>query len=130
MAGSAQYNSKKELEIQLQSGSKLFPLYPIRSLAESYSQLRKCMGIHHSNFHSIDIDMNEYRTNKFICGIDLETVLGASFSGLNIKNGSLLTVKFKMGSDVPTTDYPTQVYVILHSDNIVNLTDTGVQVLD
>jgi hypothetical protein len=88
------------------------------------------MGIHHSNFHSIDIDMMEYRCNKYICGIDLETVLGSSFSGLNIKNGSLLTVKFKMGSDVPTTDYPTQVYVILHSDNIVNLTDTGVQVLD
>jgi uncharacterized protein YueI len=47
-----------------------------------------------------------------------------------VKNGSLLTVKFKMGQDVLRTEYPTQVYVILHSDNIVNLTDTGVQVLD
>ena len=63
MAGSATYNSGKELEIQIQSGSKLMPLYPMRSLSESYTQLRKCMGIHHSNFHSIDIDMSEYRTH-------------------------------------------------------------------
>ena len=129
MAGSTTYNSGKELEIQLQSGSKLMPLYPMRSLAESYTQLRKCMGIHHSNFHSIDIDMSEYRTHKFIAAIDCETVLGASFSGLNIKNGSLLTVKFKNSSSV-SAEYPTQVYVILHSDNILNLSDTGVQVLD
>ena len=129
MAGSATYNSGKELEIQLQSGSKLMPLYPMRSLAESYTQLRKCMGIHHSNFHSIDIDMSEYRTHKFIAAIDCETVLGASFSGLNIKNGSLLTVKFKNSSSV-AAEYPTQVYVILHSDNILNLSDTGVQVLN
>jgi hypothetical protein len=53
------------------------------------------MGIHHSNFHSIDIDMAEYKTHKFIAAIDCETVLGASFSGLNIKNGSLLTAKCK-----------------------------------
>ena len=85
MAGSATYNSGKELEIQIQSGSKLMPLYPMRSLSESYTQLRKCMGIHHSNFHSIDIDMSEYRSHKFIAAIDCETVLGASFSGLNIK---------------------------------------------
>ena len=105
------------------------PLYPMRSLAESYTQLRKCMGIHHSNFHSIDIDMSEYRTHKFIAAIDCETVLGASFSGLNIKNGSLLTLKFKNNSSVDA-EYPKQVYVILHSDNILNLSDTGVQVLD
>jgi len=129
MAGSANYNSGKELEIQLQSGSKLMPLYPMRSIAESYTQLRQCMGIHHSNFHSIDIDMAEYRTHKFIAAIDCETVLGASFSGLNIKNGSLLTVKFKNSTSV-SAEYPTQVYVILHSDNILNLSDAGVQVLD
>ena len=115
--------------MQLQSGSKLTPLYPMRSLAESYTQLRKCMGTHHSHFHSIDTDTSEYRTHKFIAAIDCETVLGASFSGLNIKNGSLLTIKLKIASSVQA-EYPTQVYVILHSDNILNLSDTGVQVLD
>ena len=129
MAGSSTYNSGKELEIQVQSGSKLMPLYPMRSLSETYANLRKCMGIHHSNFHSIDIDMSEYRKHEFIAAIDCETILGAAFSGLNIKNGNLLTAKFKNYSSV-SAEYPTQVYVILHSDNILNLSDTGVQILD
>ena len=61
--------------------------------------------------------MSEYRTHKFIAAIDCETALGASFSGLNIRNGSLLAVKFKSSSSV-AAEYPTQVYVILHNDNI------------
>ena len=113
-----------------QVGSKLMPLYPMRSQAETFAQLKKCMGIHNSNFHSIDIFQREYRQTKFIVGIDCESVLGASFTGLNLKNGSLLTIKLKNSSGTPTTDLPSQLYVIMHSDNILNLTDSGVQVLD
>ena len=88
------------------------------------------MGIHHSNFHSVDIDMLEYRQSKYIAAVDCESVLGASFSGLNIENGSLLSIKLKNGSGTPAADYPSQMYVILHSDNILNLSDTGCQILD
>ena len=35
------YDPKKELEYQVQIGSKQFPEYPIKSLAESVCQLRK-----------------------------------------------------------------------------------------
>ena len=129
MAAQALYRSSKEFEVQLQIGGKKFPEYPLRSLAESYSALRKCMGIQSSTFHSIDIDPFEYRTRKFIVGIDTEKVLQASFSGENIKNGSLLTILMKNVSN-NTADYPTGVYVTMHYDAVLNIKDTGVELLD
>ena len=52
---SGAYNVGKEVELHVQIGSKLFPEYPIRSVSETFSQLRKTMGIHQSPFHSLDI---------------------------------------------------------------------------
>ncbi len=42
--GDELYNSNKELEFQIQIGSKQFPEYPIKSMAESFAQLRKLWG--------------------------------------------------------------------------------------
>ena len=124
------YDHNRELEIQVQCGSKMFPEYPIRSTQEAFSHLRKCMGIQNSTFHSVDVSALEYRQHKFIVGIDTEKVLAASFTGENLKSGSLITIKLKIGSGTPAAAYPAQVYVILHSDQIMNIRDTGVEVLD
>ena len=129
MASSYSYTSTQELEVSLQIGGKRFPEYPLRSRAETYSALRKCMGIQQSSFHSIDINPYEYRSHKFVIGIDTEKVLQASFSGENIKSGSLLTVMMKVIGD-DSADYPTGIYVVMHCDNIMNIRDTGVEVLD
>ena len=129
MAAQALYRSSKEFEVQLQIGGKKFPEYPLRSLAESYSALRKCMGIQSSIFHSIDINPFDHRTHKFIVGIDTEKVLQASFSGENIKNGSLLTIMMKNVSN-NTADYPTGAYVVMHYDAVLNIRDVGVELLD
>ena len=58
--------------LQLVIGSKLFPEYPMKSHAECYYSLRKALGIQANNLHSIDINGLEYRSNKFIVGIDTE----------------------------------------------------------
>ena len=44
--GSATYNKAKELSFEMQIGSKKYPEYPIRSLAEAFYQLRKSLGLH------------------------------------------------------------------------------------
>jgi hypothetical protein len=44
MGGSFIYDSTKELEIEFQVGSKLMPLYPMRSQAETFAQLKKMYG--------------------------------------------------------------------------------------
>jgi hypothetical protein len=56
----------KEFQWQLQIGSKLFPEYPARSLAESFYQLKKALGIHGSAFHSLSITAKQFRTDHFI----------------------------------------------------------------
>ena len=128
MSAANNYMSSEEFEIALQIGGKKFPEYPLRSQAATYAALRKCLGVQQSSFHSINIDPFEYRTHKFIIGIDTK-VLQASFSGENIKNGSLLTLLMKNNSSL-TANYPTAINVIMHCDCILNIRDTGVEVLD
>ena len=83
------------LEYRVQIGSKAIPVYPIRSLAEAFYQLKKALGIHASPFHSVSIDMEKYMNNHHIVGIDTEKVLDAAFTGINTKSGQLLTVSVK-----------------------------------
>ena len=111
---------------QLQIGSKLFPEYPIKTHAEAFYSLRKALGIQANNLHSIDMDGNEYRNNKFIVGIDTEKLLGLSFTGMNTRN-NLMTVHLKT-QDV---DYKAdRMHIILLAEQILELGDTGSMVFD
>ena len=85
MSWATSYLASEELEISLQIGGKRFPEYPLRSQAETFAALKKCLGIQNSSFHSVNIDPYQYRTHSFIVGIDTEKVLNAAFSGENIK---------------------------------------------
>ena len=55
MATDVSYNPANEMELQIQVGSKLFPEYPIRTVNEAFYQLRKCLGIHSSTWHAVNI---------------------------------------------------------------------------
>jgi hypothetical protein len=131
MNSSATYDPSKEMEFQIQIGSKLFPEYPVKSLGEAYYQLRKTLGIASSNWHSMNIAEAHYRNFRFIVGIDTEKVLAAGFTGLNSKAGDLMTLKFKaLSGGTVATDLPQLMYVHLHADCILNIRDTGVEVFD
>ena len=86
------YDYNKELELQMQLGSKLFPEYPIRSLAEAFYQLRKSLGINSTNAQ-MNMVQRYYRDHKFVVGLDTEKLTGASFTGYNTRAGDLLTLK-------------------------------------
>ena len=126
------YDKGYELEYQIQIGSKLFPEYPVRSLSESYAQLKKCLGILGSNFHSVSISPLQYRTDHFIIGCDTEKALQAGFTGLNTRQGDLLSVKVKPvdKSTLVKEKMPDTMYIVLHSDQIMEISDQGVQVFD
>ena len=83
------YDYDKELQLQLQIGSKMFPECPLRSLAETFYQLKKSLRIHGSGFHSISITPEQYRNDHFIVGIDTEKILEAGFTGLNLRAGTI-----------------------------------------
>ena len=121
------YNSDGEFETQLQLGSKLYPEYPIRSHAEAFYQLRKALGNQSSKVHGFDIDSIDYRSWKFVCGIDMEKVLDAGFTGMNTRAGDILNISFThKGIDPPK--YAIGVHVILHADCVMEIRDSGVEV--
>ena len=129
--GMGTYNHLLELQIQMLVGNKTFPVFPMRSGAEQYYQLKKSLGIHGSAFHSISVDtLAKYMNDHYIVGIDTEKVLGASFSGINCRQ-DLITIQAK-GSygDLPTARNPDQIYVILQPDYVVEIRESGVLVID
>ena len=123
------YDQSMEIaDFQVQIGSKLFPEYPIRSHAEAYYQLRKTLG-HHDQHNSFDITQAEYRCRKFILGIDMEKVLEAGYTGINTRAGDLMNIRFDHASTNNAT-YATSMHIVLTSDQILEVRDSGVQVFD
>ena len=66
------YSSSYELQWQIPIGSLVFPVYPSRSLSETFYRLKGTLGILPSAFHVIDITYVEYRDIQFIIVVDLE----------------------------------------------------------
>jgi hypothetical protein len=126
------YDKGYELEFQMQIGSKLFPEYPIRSVSEAFSQLKKSVGILGSNFHSVSISPTQYRNDHFVIGIDTEKALGASYTGVNTRAGDLLSVRVKAQDTAVLTaaKMPDQMFIVLHSDCMLEISDSGVSVFD
>lgn len=123
------YDYGKELQWQLQIGSKMFPEYPCRSLAETFYQLKKALGIHGSAYHSVAINPKQFRNDHFIIGIDTEKILEAGFTGLNTRAGDLMVVRAK-GANANMTQWANSIYIIMHTDQILEIRDTGAQVFD
>lgn len=122
------YNKNKELSFEMQIGAKKYPEYPLQSLAEQFYSLRKSLSIHDINA-SMNISASEYRTSKFVIGIDTQKVNGASFSGYNSKSGDLTVLRMKpLGS--ATLAGNCKIHYVLHYDSIMNIRDGGIEVLE
>ena len=128
---------RTETELQLQVGSKMFPEIPIRSTAESYYQLRKALGSHQpGSAYAVNIDTRHYRTHKYINAFDCEKQTNVGFSGLNTRAGDLITVKGKGIVKIEDNGNPRQetipdfMHTTLEYDAILNISDSGVTVLE
>ena len=117
------------LNYLLLCGSTQYPEQPIRSHQEGFYQLRKCLGVQSSALHSFDISAQEYKRRSFVLGIDTETILAAAMTGHNTRSGELLNIQFDQSSTLASTR-PTDMYIVLHSDNLIEISDSGVRVYD
>ena len=72
----------------------------------------------------------EYRSHKFIIGIDTEKILEAGFTGINTKAGDRMAVKVKQASGITQANLRNKMFITLHSDQILNIRDTAVEVFD
>jgi hypothetical protein len=128
MAGT--YNVAREMEWQVQIGSKLIPEYPCRSLAQTFYELKKCLGISSTSFHNISPTYLQYMNEHFIIGVDTEKIIEAGFTGLSTRAGDIMTVRAKGANGTLQADFASRIYIILHSDQILEIRDTGAQVFD
>lgn len=149
-AGNFTHNELGEFEYSIQLGGTQYPQIPMRSHAEAYMHLVKSVGIQSSDVHSFDISALQYRSNRFITAIDMEKVLGASFTGANTRAGDILSVKFAFlnngnltstGTNRPASSstpaiadakarLASRMHIVLHSDNIIEIGANGVSVFD
>ena len=84
-----------------------------------------------SPWHSISPSFEQYSRDQFIIGADCEKVLDASWTGLNTKAGDLLTLQVKGANQyIASGIMPTKLYITLHSDNILEIRDSGASVYD
>jgi len=121
------YEIEDEHSVQIQIGSKVVPEYPISSVTEATYQLKELVG------SSTHIYGRWYRTHRYIIGLDLEKISGAGFTGMSTKTGEQLTINFKdcdSSNAAITNSIPTRMFCALHYDCVLNIQDSGVQVLD
>ena len=72
-----------------------------------------------------------YRSRKYIIGLDLGKVSGAGFTGMNTKSGDLLTINSKDCDALGSADsVPTRILCALNYDCVLNIQDSGIQLLD
>ena len=126
------FNFNKDLSLQIQVGSRLFPEMAIDSSTEAFYQLRKTLGVHVGT-NAISINRHPCTTRDFITAVEMEKILGASFSGMNTMSGDLLTIRMKPASGqtiamTATTEY--YLHYVLVYDSILSLGLTRVQVLE
>ena len=59
-------------------------------------------------------------------------ISGAGFTGMNTKAGDLVTINFRgcIGSDILPNSVPSRMYCVLHYDAVLNIRDSGVELLD
>ena len=126
------YNPRKELQINLQLGSKLYPEYPTNNMSECYYRLKEALNLPDYHQHAISIKFKDYSKNKFIYCTDFQKVADASWSGVNTKAGQVLMVNVKaMDPDgIGAANIATTMYTLLQAEQILEIRDVGCTVYD
>ena len=104
----------------------------MHSLSEHFYSLNNTLCMHGPYATDVvSINKANYMDKEFIIGVDLEKLLGASFTGYNSKSGDLITLRLRNawdGAQLATT--PEQVHTVLHYDAVLNVLATGSHVME
>ena len=120
------YDVNKDLEFQIQIGSKLYPEYPCNSLSQCFYHLRKALNLPVFHQHSISIDFKQYRDRQFIFGFSFERVPDSSYSRINTRAGQQMLIKIKpAGATIPVDDMPDEMFITLLSEQILETVGTN-----
>ena len=125
------YDINKDLEFQIQLGSKLYLEYPCNSLTQCFYHLRKALNLPVFHQHSISIDFKQYRDRQFIFGFSFEKVPDSSYTGVNTRAGQQMLIRVKpAGASIPVDDMPDEMFITMLSEQILEIKDLGLKVYD
>ena len=123
------YDKNKDLEFQIQLGSKLYPEYPCNSITQCFYHLRKALNLPMFHQHSMNINFKQYR--QFIFAFSFEKVPDSSYTGINTRAGQQMLLRVKpAGATIPANEMPDTMYVTLLSEQILEIKDLGLKVYD
>ena len=105
-------------------GADRWPTFDSTSTQECFYRLRLARQAHQGS-DSLGISSHLYRTNKFIVAQSLEKAPGSSaHTGVNTRSGAQLALNFRNLGAITT------VHVVLHYEQILNVSAAGAEVLD
>ena len=124
MANEANTTNDDVMEYNITIGSDRWPAFNCESIQETAYRLRLATTAHlgHDIF---SITGEDYRNDKFIIGQSFEKAPGqSSHTGINTRSGSQLSLNFKnLGAT-------TMVHVVMHYEQVLNLSAAGAEILD
>jgi hypothetical protein len=112
------------MEYNITIGSDRWPAFNCESIQETAYRLRLATSAHLGN-DVFSITGEDYRNDKFIIGQSFEKAPGqSSHTGINTRSGSQLSLNFKnLGAT-------TMVHVVMHYEQVLNLSAAGAEILD
>ena len=130
------YDPNFELEWQIQTGSRFYPSYPVRSTAEAFTHLLKTLNYPDKYQHSSNINPITWRSTKFVMAYDFEKMRDGDFTGINTSSGDLMIIRVKASplvntgaaQNVNTSGFGDNMFIVLVSDNILKISLVGTQV--
>ena len=125
------YDKNKDLEFQIQLGSKLYPEYPCNSITQCFYHLRKALNLPVFHQHSLNINFKQYRDRQFIFAFSFEKVPDSSYTGINTRAGQQMLLRVKpAGTTIPADEMPDTMYITMLSEQILEIKDLGLKVYD
>ena len=125
------YDVNKDLEFQIQLGSKLYPEQPCNSLTQCFYHLRKALNLPMFHQHSLSIDFKQYRDRQFLFAMSFEKVPDSSYTGLNTRAGQQMLVRVEpAAASIPANEMPEQFYITMLSEQVIEIKDLGLRVFD
>ena len=125
------YGKNKDLEFQIQLGSKLYPEYPCNSITQCFYHLRKALNLPVFHQHSLNINFKQYRDRQFIFAFSFEKVPDSSYTGINTRAGQQMLLRVKpAGVTIPAEEMPDTMYITMLSEQILEIKDLGLKVYD
>ena len=124
VAGESNTEVTDALSWNVTIGSERWPQFDCTSVQECAYRLRLATTAHLGN-DLFSISGSDYRNTKFIIGQSFEKAPGqSSHTGINTRSGSQLSLNFRNLGDT------TMVHVVMHYEQILNLSAAGAEMLD